>query len=222
MNFEQELKRVSDQYTGQGYRVVTHPNPEDLPPFAKDFKVEIIGKRGDDGVLVAVKKNRDELSLDPFLPLYAERTGMQTGWRFDFVVLEGEDPTEPRGREAREFSVDDVDKTMEDAAQMARLGFVRAAVLTAWGALEAAMRIRLRAAHIDVRGDTPRVMANELYSSGMVSADEFHELQRMYRLRNEIVHGFSSPSPGSEAVSFLSNLADRLLADSQQTTALPV
>src|SRR4051812_17311009 len=67
MDFEQELKRVAGAYAGQGYQVVVRPRPEDLPPFAKDFKVEVVGKRATEGVLVAVKKNREEMAANAAL-----------------------------------------------------------------------------------------------------------------------------------------------------------
>ena len=64
MDFEKELKRVAGLYAGQGFQVVVRPGPEDLPPFARDFKVEILGKRAAEGVLVAVKRNREEMAAD--------------------------------------------------------------------------------------------------------------------------------------------------------------
>src|SRR5437588_10694449 len=98
MDFEQELRRVAGVYAGQGYQVVVRPGPDDLPPFAKDFKLELVGKRGVEGVLVAVKKNREELADDANLPRYAEITSGQPGWRVDFAILGAE---EPGAREVR-------------------------------------------------------------------------------------------------------------------------
>lgn len=217
MNFDQELKRVTDLYTRQGYQVTVHPRPEDLPEFAHDFRIEILAKRGDEGVLISAKKNRGGLAADSNLPRYAEITRTQKGWRYDLAVLEGDDPTGPRGRNAREFSRDDINKVLADAEKMVRLGFDRPGVITAWAALEGTMRMRLRAAGEEAGwGAMPRVMVNELYSSGIVSVDEFQELERAYELRNEIVHGFASPSPDSGVVQFLSDVARRLVADSEQ------
>jgi|SRR5208282_1102209 len=79
MDFDQELKQVADAYASQGYQVTIRPNPEALPSFAKDFKIEILGKRGTEGVLVAVKKDRDEVAADSNLTRYAEITGLQKG-----------------------------------------------------------------------------------------------------------------------------------------------
>ena len=99
---------------------------------------------------------------------------------------------------------------------MARLGFVRAAVITAWSALEAAMRMRLRAAGEPAGwGAMPREMLNELYSSGVLSVDEFGQLERLSQVRNQIVHGFASPASEGGMVGFMSGLARRLVEESR-------
>jgi len=154
-------------------------------------------------------------------PRYAQVTGAQPGWRFDFAILEGGDPTGRKRAEAREFSGDDINGALAEADQMLRLGFIRPAVMAAWAATAAAMRARLRAAGEDAGGTAPRVMINELYSSGILSADEFNQLEIMYQLRNEIVHGFSSPTPDARNVEFLSDLTQRLITESEKAEPQP-
>jgi REase_AHJR-like len=46
MDFENDLKRLADGYWAEGYSVILRPGPNDLPPFAKDFKVEIVASAG--------------------------------------------------------------------------------------------------------------------------------------------------------------------------------
>jgi REase_AHJR-like len=216
MDFEQELKRVAGSYTAQGYQVVVEPRPDDLPSFARDFKVELVGKRAAEGVLVAVKKNRDALAADANLPRYAEITSAQPGWRFDFAILESEEPGARELRGAQELPDEDVIKALGDAEQLAPTGFLRPALTTAWAGFEAAMRRRLRASGETAGwGTSPRPMLNELYSSGILSAGEFRRLEQVYRLRNEIAHGFASPTLDAGVVQFLVETARRLLTESQ-------
>jgi uncharacterized protein YutE (UPF0331/DUF86 family) len=216
MDFEQELKRVAGQYEGQGYTVTVRPKPEQLPPWAKDFKVELLAKRTDASALISVKRNLDEVSADPEMPRYASIVTEQPGWRFDFVILEGERPMEREVRGAREFSGEDIKQTLVDAENMSRSSFTRAAIITAWSGLEAAMRIRLRASGEDAGwGTNPRSMLNELYSSGVFTADEFRQLERLSQLRNAIVHGFISPTSEEGVVQLISDITRRLLEDSQ-------
>ncbi len=95
-------------------------------------------------------------------------------------------------------------------------GFIRAAVITAWSALESAMRMRMRAAGEPAGwGTEPREMLNELYSSGLLASDEFNHLERLYQVRNQIVHGFVSPSLDGGMVAFMAGLARRFVEESR-------
>ena len=147
---------------------------------------------------------------------YAETTGSQHGWRFDFVILEAEDPLDRELNGATEFASDDIERSLVDAEEMVRAGFVRPALITAWAGFEAAMRMRLRAAgERGGWGRMPRGMLNELYSIGILTADEFHQLEKLSLLRNQIVHGFSSPNSDAGGVEFLSTVARRLVEESK-------
>lgn len=220
MNFDQELNRMADRYAGQGYQVAVRPGADRLPAFAADFRVELVGVRGREGVLVAVKPTRGELAADADLPRYAEVTEKQPGWRFDIAVLEGDDPTARDFRGAADFSQEEIDRALADAGHIAGLGFAGPAVIAAWAALEAAMRMRLRTAGEKAGwGTRPREMMNELYSVGLLSGVELRRLDELSRLRNQIAHGFSvsatSATSGPEAVRFLSDVARRLVEESQ-------
>jgi REase_AHJR-like len=216
MNFEKELERVAGLYTSQGYQVVVRPGPEDLPPFARDFKVEIVARRVATGVLVVVKKDRLQLAADPNVPRYAEVTSAQSGWRVDLHILEAEDPTLREFPDARELSDEDIDKGLVDAEQLIGTGYVRPAVITAWAGFEAAMRRRLRSMGERAGpGADPMSLVGELHSGGPFSVEEFQHLERIYLLRNEIVHGFAAPTVDAGDVRFLVDTGRRLLEESQ-------
>jgi hypothetical protein len=225
MDHEQELNRLAGVYRGHGYDVTVRPGPDQLPPFATDFRVEILGRRGDHGVLVAVRKDRHEVAADGDMQRYAEITGAHPGWRFDFAILEPEGPDAREVRGAKEPSEEDINKSLEQARELSRMGFTRFAVVAAWATLEAAMRMRLRSLGQEAGwGSMPRQMTRELYSAGELSPDEFRRIESASQLRNQIVHGFASQpaEPGhSEAamVEVLSNVAHRLVSESQPVAA---
>lgn len=220
MDLNQELNRVADAYRTQGYDVIVRPSPQQLPRFAVDFRVEIVGRRGAEGVLVAVRKNRDELAADGEMQRYAEVTGLQPGWRFDLAVLEGENPKSRELNGAQEFSGHDIAQSLAQAGELSRMGFTTYAVIAAWAAFEAGMRRWLRASGQEAGlGSMPRQMLKEIYSAGALSPEEFRGLERASQLRNRIVHGFVSPAAetgDSEAavVQLLSEVARRLTHES--------
>jgi hypothetical protein len=216
MDFEQELNRLADAYARQGFQVTIRPDPVALPPFADDFQVEILGKRGAEGVLVSVKQDRGGVAADSNLTRYAEVTGSQEGWRFDLAVLEAERPGSRELEGAEEFSEEEIDRSFSESLEMIRLGFPGAALMTAWAGFEAGMRLRLRAAGGRADwGATPRSLLNELYSNGFVNVKEFRELEALHGARNRVVHGFAySWGPGG-AVPLLCEIGRRLVQESR-------
>lgn len=214
-----ELDRVADDYRAQGYVVTVRPGADQLPAFARDFSVELVGRRGPDGVLVAVRKNREAVAADADMPRFAEATAAESGWRFDLVVLEAEAPR-AHARELREPSSADIARVLGRAAELSGRDYSDLAIVAAWSALEAAMRMRLRALGQPAGwGSAPRQMARELYSAGAIVRDELDLIESTAQLRNAIVHGFA-PEPGPSAEPEvtprrLGDLARRLLQDSQ-------
>jgi hypothetical protein len=216
MNSEQRLNQVADGYRAQGYKVVVRPGPDDLPDFAKDFKVEIIARRDDGCVLASVKGSQSDLEADREIPRYAEVTSTQPGWRFDVFVMGSENQTMPDKREAKEPSEDDIRRALKEVERMLQAGFDQQALIAAWAALEAAMRRRLQAEGEEAGwGSSPRTMLNELYSGGALQSSDFRHLEEIFHARSAIVHGFTTPVLDGSAVQFLVETARRFLDESR-------
>jgi hypothetical protein len=131
MNFEQRLNYVADRYRSLGFEVVLRPGPDDLPPFAKDFKVEILARGADGSVLASAKATPLELEADPNIPRYAEITGKQPGWRFDVFVLGPVGGLPKEDRQASEPSEDDTRRTLDEVGRMLQAGFLAASFAAA-------------------------------------------------------------------------------------------
>jgi hypothetical protein len=216
MNIEQRLNQVADRYRAQGYKVVVRPGPDDLPDFAKDFKVEIIARRDDECVLASVKERQSVLEADREIPRYAEVTSTEPGWRFDVYVLGTESQPMPDNREAKEPSEEDIRRALEDVERLLQAGFDQPALIAAWAALESAMRRRLHAEGEEASwGSSPRTMLNELYSGGALQISDFRHLERLFQARSAIVHGFMTPVIERSAVQFLVETARRFLDESR-------
>ena len=216
MNIEQRLNQVADGYRAQGYKVVVRPRPDDLPGFAKDFRIEIIARRDDGCVLASVKQSQSDLEADRDIPRYAEVTSTEPGWRFDVLVLGTESQPIPDKREAKEPSEEDIRRALEDVERMLQAGFDQQALIAAWAALEAAMRRRLQAEGEQAGwGSSPRTMLNELYSGGALQSSDFRHLEEIFHARSAIVHGFTIPVIERSSVQFLIETTRRFLDESR-------
>ncbi len=214
-NIEQRLNQLADRYRAQGYKVVVRPGPDDLPEFAKNFKVEIVARRDDGCVLASAKESQSDLAADREIPRSAEITEKEPGWRFDVIVLESESQPIPDKKDAKEPSEEDVRRALDDVERLLDAGFVQQALIAAWAILEAAMRRRLHANGEKTGwGSSPRTMLNELYSAGVLQSHDFRSLEGLFQARSAIVHGFMTPVIENSAVQFLVETARMLLDES--------
>lgn len=212
MNNEQRLNVVADRYRNLGFKVVLHPKPDDLPPFAKDFRVQVLATKDGESVLAVAKASPSELQADQDVARYLEVTDAQPGWRLDVLVLGPDVPAVQSTEAVREPSEVDLRRFVSEAERMLRDGFVSQALVSAWAALEAAMRRRIVASGGKAPyGTSPRTMLNELFSAGIFSNSVFRDLEGLFQLRNIIVHGFAVPQFPTSAVEFLLLTANQLL-----------
>lgn len=193
MDLEKEIERVGQQYRDEGYVVVTHPDAEHLPAFAADLETEILAARGNEKALVQIKKTRADVEADPTIPHKAEVIGKQPGWRYDLIVLNEGDTFRRITRGAREPSEQEIDQAIAEVETLIQINQIRAALVIAWAALEAAMRRVCSKGELYMPKTTPSELLRTLYGNGVLSRKEFELLRETYRFRTEVVHGLVSP-----------------------------
>jgi hypothetical protein len=220
MDFDKELERIACQYRNEGYSVVTHPAAETLPAFATHFGAEILATRADESVLVRVKRDRSSLETDSDLPRQADVTNAQPGWRYDLVVLEPDTSIKRATRMVGEPKAEQIGHTLDEAEQVLTVS-PRAALVLAWGGLEAALRRTAQRAGVGSRSDTqPTTLVRELYATGRISPEDFRCLEATRLLRNEVVHGLGPPAVDVGLVQTIVGIARRHLAEAEGTQAV--
>src|SRR5262249_52968685 len=122
MDLEQRLNQMADRYRSLGFKVVVRPGPEDLPPFARDFKVEILATREGDSVLASARETLSEMEADPDVARYAVITDGQPGWRFEILAL-GPDKQAPERQEPKEPTEEEICRQLDAVERMVRAGF---------------------------------------------------------------------------------------------------
>jgi hypothetical protein len=211
MDIEKEVDGVAQQYRSEGYVVVTHPDADHLPEFAKDFGVDLLATRGDERVLVQVKEDRASLNADPSVSRLAEILSKQPEWRYDVIVLNGSDPIQRITRGAREPSNEEMERSLQHVESLLQAGDSRAALVFAWAALEAAMRQAASSVELYTPRTNPAELISTLYGNGLLTREEFDVLRESYRVRTAIVHGLVSPSVAPDLVRAVVDVVRRLL-----------
>lgn len=215
------LEPLAERYRRRGYTVTVNPGPAALPPFAKDYAIELLAERPDGNVLVSAKPSAEEVARDPTLADLADIVGEQPGWRFDVTLLRP--PIQPPRLERRntaDMSREQIEGTISKAKDMYDGGFGPQAAAAAWSAFESAMRLRLRSMGRRAwYGDRPLEMLSDLTSSGEIDQGEFRALANLSELRNVIVHGFDPPPIERGVIDFLGEITHRLLDEAELKTS---
>jgi hypothetical protein len=212
MDFEKALEQVAKRYAEEGFSVSLHPQGEQLPAFAKDFGVDILATRGEERVLVQVKWDREDLEADPSVPAQAGVTNTQPGWRYDLVVLNEGDPFRRVTRGATEPTREQIEEMLQNVDRLMQAGYLQAACVFAWAALEAAMRQVANDAGLYLPRITASEMLRTLYANGFLTREAFEELKQSFRVRTEVVHGLVPSAVDVAMVSAAAQAARQFLS----------
>lgn len=88
------LLRLAREYRQQGYRVVVHPSPDELPPALAKCPIDMIAER--DGKKIAVEvRNKENLTLNGSEDLRRMTTlvEQEPDWEFELVVTNPRRPS---------------------------------------------------------------------------------------------------------------------------------
>ena len=187
-------RRIADKYKSRGYEVLIEPNSTQMPFQIPGYRPDLIATRGDEKLIIEVKRNFASLPLERFQEI-SRNISEHPGWKFVIVNLSEEDsftPDSDSGESWRQLLV--------DAAAVARSDFPSYAMIPIWNAYEAFLRSRASTAP---EYKSAASLLNYLVSLGEISNDEFEAARRLSQLRNEVVHGMGSQLSRAEILSAL-------------------
>ena len=212
---KQRAHAIAEEYRSKGYEVIEGPAPEQLPDFLSGYKPDLLIRKGDEAVVVKVK-SRSSLAKDPQVRDLARLLQAKPGWNFELVVVgEGEKLSVPEG--ARPFGRGDILQGMEAAEKLLESGFAEAALLLAWSAAEAAVRLLTEEEGTLLDRLTPLYILKQAAINGVIARDDYNFLMNAMKYRNALVHGFKTSDFDSALVRGLVSTTKRLL---QSTTEL--
>jgi hypothetical protein len=211
MHTEHWLADIAEQYRSEGYDVVSQPASALVPPFARNYPIDLIASKADEKVLVQIKEDRQQLRDDQAAIALAEVIKNEPRWRFDIVVI---NPTAALrlAPDAAEPSLDGIEENLVAAEQMSRSGETQASYVISWAALEAAMRHAARRAGIDVKSPVPSFLLRALYAGGLLGRSEFDELNQAIKTRNAVVHGMTTPAIKPAMSQYVLGIARKLIS----------
>lgn len=196
---ERLVLQVAEEYRERGYEVVLQPKPSSLPEFLGGYRPDLLARRGGESVVVEVKAGSvPPRQRDRFRDL-ARAVDGQPGWRFELVIRNLPPVPEPEAPAGGRPSLTgpDAARAVADAEELVGSGRPEAALLWAWSAAEATLRLLASAEGISPRRSDAAYLLKELALEGTISREDYDVLRRSLEARNAVAHGFR-PEEGAQ------------------------
>jgi REase_AHJR-like len=180
------LERIAEDYRRRGFEVLIEPKGKDLPEFLADATPDMIANRANEYLVIEVK--RAPKAVDPEqVAAISKRLAAHPGWRL--VLMAPEPPY--RGIDSDLLTLDEqsIKDRFDEASTLIAQGHAEAALMLAWSATEALLR--LIASRYKVKTDRldPAALLRALASEGVLNSDDLHQLNSTYQMRSAFAHG---------------------------------
>jgi REase_AHJR-like len=211
-----ETRRVQElarEYRDKGYQVTVEPGPGQLPEPLARFRPDLVARKADDLVVIEVKAR--EALPDQELQDLAKAVREQPGWRFELVLLK----PEPGPPGTRAWSAKDVGMGLRQAEAILNSGFPEAALLLAWSAAEATLRLLAAKERLPLERDDAVYLLRLLVTRAVITREEYSRLWEVLELRNAVAHGLKPPQLDAAKISAFCELVAHLLRQTRPRRA---
>jgi uncharacterized protein YutE (UPF0331/DUF86 family) len=210
VNIERErLIKLAEEYRDKGYEISFQPNPEDLPDFLKNYRPDMIARRGDEAVIIEVKSRSSLNSSSQYLRNLAQAVEQHPGWRFELVMTNPEDATYSQRAEGS-LQETEIESRLQVARQLATQ-HPEPAILYSWSLAEATLRLVAENEGLSLQRFDPLYLVKKLATEGVISKSEYQLLMNTLSLRNSIAHGFKTAKLDQESLYELNTITEQLL-----------
>jgi hypothetical protein len=182
-----KVREIAKRYREQGYEVIVDPAGEQLPEVLRALPPDLIARKGGEVVIVEVK-SRPALAEAPRASDLARLVRDQPGWRFELVVVSPERPFLAPD-DAEDWSAEEVDGRLSEAAALLEGEHVEAALLLGWSATEAMLRLLASREGLPLERIDAAYLLKRLATSAVLTQAEYHLLWEAFELRNAVAHG---------------------------------
>jgi hypothetical protein len=207
-----KVVEIARTYEARGYQVIIDPGPEDLPEFLTRFSPDLLAYSPSESVVVEVR-SRASLSVAPaVLEDLAGEIERHPGWRFEVVVVNLESD-EILPSTLTPLMPSEILEQLDVLNDPVMLQHPAAAIVLAWSAVEAALRLRALREGLVIRQQNSLYPIKELAAHGIISREEYRILVQGLELRNTVAHGYKTDTIDREVIASLAAIARHLVRE---------
>jgi uncharacterized protein YutE (UPF0331/DUF86 family) len=199
------LQTLVPSYEADGFSIFLHPTREMLPPFLRGYQPDAMAIKDDKKIIIEIKSDttRHSARMEQL-----EQTFLgHPEWEFRVYYI----PSLPEEEDIEASRVPEIDAALVEVDQLKQAGHLRAALMMAWSALEAASRVLLP--QNLARPQTANRLIEALAAEGVMTPSEADSLRKAIASRNAATHGhFAVPITEEEV--------DRIVAAATVITRL--
>ena len=206
----QKVAELAAEYERKGYLVTRPQRPQDTPEFLRKlgYTPDLIAKSKDETLIIEVKSRETSATLAS-LSQIAESVNARPGWQFVLVF------TNPRSTPSspQRPSPDKVTTLLEKSRALRYESHPHneAAFLFAWAAIETALRTLPSLANTERAASTPSTLIRNAVIDGVLAREDAYTLDRLFKIRNSLLHAGDDSAPTRNDVEILLRLAGEVL-----------
>lgn len=210
---EREVADVkAAEYAGKGYKV-TRDVPLDFLP---GYRADVVAEKDGEYKVIEIK-SRTSMRPIPALREIERVVGSRPGWSYELQIVS--EPEKLSTVEAYEW-LDEagIQTRLTQAERLGAEGFVEAALLIAWAAAEAALRLLLadEGVAIDRATESAYILGLSV-AHGAISRGDYQTLLLLMAHRNTVAHGFVASTVAPTAAGDLIGVVRRLIGSIEGT-----
>ncbi|MFP4337551.1 MAG: hypothetical protein ACLFQP_06435 [Halothece sp.] len=206
----EELLKIAEEYRNQGYEVSIHPSVEDLPDFLKNYRPDLVARRGNEATVIEVKSRSSlDSSSMQYLRHLAQILEKNPGWQFKLVMRNPEEFTYSPQAEGS-LQAPEIQSQLQFAKRLAT-EHPASALLYSWSLVEATLRLVAEHEGLTLERVDPPYLVKHLATEGAISRSEYQLLMNVFSLRNAVAHGFKTTQLKQESVHDLIQITKELL-----------
>lgn len=207
---EEALAKAQADYERKGYEVIVAPRPNELPHFLEGFAPDALARKGRKSVVIGIMPPHPSKQQNARLTYFAEMVKAQRNWDFHLYFA---DVDRELADALKEPSAEDVRAGVVRAREIAQAAKPHAALVYAWGLLEAVTRrLVLNERNRASKRYLPSSVIEALVAEGFIDDERGAELTRIAGRRNLIAHGFTRVEVSRDDIELLLNTIERLVS----------
>jgi hypothetical protein len=208
---KQRVGVLAEEYRSKGYEVIIEPSSDQLPEFLSGYRPDLLVRKGNEAVIVEVK-SRSSLTQNSEIRDLARLVHGAPGWNFELVVI-GEEGRVNTPEEAVPLAREEILQRLQESERLLDAGAVEAAVLVAWSASEAAVRLLATEEGLALDRPTAMFVIKQAVMNGVILREDYNFFERAMKYRNALAHGYKVPNLDPMLVKDLIGTTKHILED---------